>query len=224
MDPFLENRWGDVHTSLTTYTRDQLQPQLPAGLYARIEEFRTTAEEVKSRIPAWDGDLRIDRWVCVFDQARGNHAVTSIEFLAPWHKVGIRNRQEFSERHRQRMGDGVSIVQVDLLRGGKWTLSIPQWSIPEDSRASYSACVIRAKDPTKAYYWPISVRSRLPVIFVPQREAGPDATLDIQKLIDDAWRDGGYSNLNHTRGPLPPFDDDDAEWVRERLREYLKSG
>jgi len=30
---------GDVHTRLTTYASDQLQPQLPAGLRARVEEY-----------------------------------------------------------------------------------------------------------------------------------------------------------------------------------------
>ncbi len=38
MNPWLEEHWGDVHTSLTTYARDQLQPRLPPGLRARIEE------------------------------------------------------------------------------------------------------------------------------------------------------------------------------------------
>jgi hypothetical protein len=39
MNPWLEWHWGDVHTSLTTYARDQLQPQLPPGLRARVEEY-----------------------------------------------------------------------------------------------------------------------------------------------------------------------------------------
>ncbi len=39
MNPWLESHWGDVHTSLTTYARDQLQSQLPSGLRARIEEY-----------------------------------------------------------------------------------------------------------------------------------------------------------------------------------------
>jgi hypothetical protein len=38
MDPYLEQRWGDFHTSLITYTRDALQPRLPTDLRARIEE------------------------------------------------------------------------------------------------------------------------------------------------------------------------------------------
>lgn len=37
MDPYLEASWRDVHTSLVTYSRDALQPRLPAGLRARVE-------------------------------------------------------------------------------------------------------------------------------------------------------------------------------------------
>ena len=39
MNPWLEFHWGDVRTRLTTYACDQLQPQLPSGLRARIEEY-----------------------------------------------------------------------------------------------------------------------------------------------------------------------------------------
>ena len=45
MNPWLEEHWGDVHTSLTTYARDQLQPRLPSGLRARIEEYVAVESE-----------------------------------------------------------------------------------------------------------------------------------------------------------------------------------
>lgn len=38
MDPFLELRWGDVHTSLMVYIRNQINTQLPSDLQARVEE------------------------------------------------------------------------------------------------------------------------------------------------------------------------------------------
>lgn len=38
MDPYLERHWRDVHHSLATYARDLLQPMLPGGLLARVEE------------------------------------------------------------------------------------------------------------------------------------------------------------------------------------------
>src|SRR5688572_8272139 len=38
MDPWLEQYWGDVHASLATYTRDQLNDRLAPGLVARMQE------------------------------------------------------------------------------------------------------------------------------------------------------------------------------------------
>jgi hypothetical protein len=38
MDPDLEAFWGDVHTSLVTYARDQLRGQMPPDLKVRVEE------------------------------------------------------------------------------------------------------------------------------------------------------------------------------------------
>ncbi len=38
MDPYLEEHWRDVHHRLVTYSCDQLQTRLPAGLRARMEE------------------------------------------------------------------------------------------------------------------------------------------------------------------------------------------
>jgi hypothetical protein len=45
MDPYLEAHWGDVHTRLTTYACDQLQPQMPPGLRVSIEEYVTVLPE-----------------------------------------------------------------------------------------------------------------------------------------------------------------------------------
>ncbi len=38
VDPYLEQHWGDVHTSLMVYIRDQITDQLPSDLQARVEE------------------------------------------------------------------------------------------------------------------------------------------------------------------------------------------
>lgn len=38
MDPYLEPHWGDVHTSLMVYMRDEINEQLPGDLQARVEE------------------------------------------------------------------------------------------------------------------------------------------------------------------------------------------
>lgn len=38
VDPYLEQYWGDIHTSLMVYIRDQISDQLPRDLQARVGE------------------------------------------------------------------------------------------------------------------------------------------------------------------------------------------
>jgi hypothetical protein len=47
MDPYLERHWGDIHTSLLVYARNQLNAQLPDDLQARVEE--SLAVEIDAR-------------------------------------------------------------------------------------------------------------------------------------------------------------------------------
>jgi hypothetical protein len=47
LDPYLEQHWCDVHSTLVVYARDRLQPRLPGSLRARVEErvFLETDED-----------------------------------------------------------------------------------------------------------------------------------------------------------------------------------
>jgi hypothetical protein len=49
MDPYLEQHWGDVHSSFIIYARNQLQKVLPADLRARVEERVVIAGPAASR-------------------------------------------------------------------------------------------------------------------------------------------------------------------------------
>lgn len=257
MDPYLENRWGDVHTSLTTYTRDQLQPQLPPGLQALVEEYvaveledgwqarkpdvrvveepsssspRTEATAVavmpelaEELVIELDAEPRIHRTVHVIDQTSGGRLVTSIEFLSPWNKEPTDGCQQFRTKQREILEGGVNLVEVDLILAGEWAMSVPRHFVPPPYRHPYRICVRRANELLRAVCYKTSLRHRLPVIRIPLRPDDPDVRLDVQKLIDTAWQSGAYYTLNHTRGPLPPLDDDDAQWVRERLRESQRT-
>jgi hypothetical protein len=50
MDPYLERHWGDVHTSLVVYMRDQINERLPPDLQARVEEDLIVDLEEQSRL------------------------------------------------------------------------------------------------------------------------------------------------------------------------------
>ena len=72
MDPFLEARWGDVHTRLTTYACDQLQTQLPPDLRARIENhlIEMYGQDLQTSFvddPALIGGMRVKIGCDVYD-------------------------------------------------------------------------------------------------------------------------------------------------------------
>jgi hypothetical protein len=69
MDPWLENHWGDLHHSIIQYARDLIAEQLPAALFATVEEtvyLLASDEDV--------GRVRPD--AAVFDSGRNAGAVS----------------------------------------------------------------------------------------------------------------------------------------------------
>ncbi len=69
MDPFLEMRWGDVHSSLAIYTRDLLNQSLPPGLLARSEERAI----VSAHFDGWDRAIYPD--VSLFERGLSEPSV-----------------------------------------------------------------------------------------------------------------------------------------------------
>jgi hypothetical protein len=58
MNPYLEMFWGDVHTSLVTYARDQLQERLPDALRARAQE-RVFVEASQEMVRSVEPDVHV---------------------------------------------------------------------------------------------------------------------------------------------------------------------
>jgi hypothetical protein len=78
--------------------------------------------------------------------------------------------------------------------------------------------VRRASCPLEAQYYPLSLRSRLGAIRIPLRESDAEATLQLQPLIDQCYRNGRYCTINYQVEPEPPLPAEDAAWADELLR------
>lgn len=64
MDPYLEAHWGDVHSSIALYARDQLRRQLPADLIARVEEdvAYVGVSELNGESRSYYPDVRVEEF------------------------------------------------------------------------------------------------------------------------------------------------------------------
>src|SRR5439155_2180783 len=80
--------------------------------------------------------------------------VTVIEILSPTNKIrGSRGRVSFMAKRHEIMNTEVHWVEIDLLRAG-----VPSVTIPPLRRSDYRVLVSRADNRLRTRYWPMSVR------------------------------------------------------------------
>ena len=164
-------------------------------------------------------DEETDRWVEIFDP--NGRVITVIEVLSPVNKAA--GHEVYRAKIRAYIEARVSVVEIDLLRGGHHVLNIPRAALA-DPAAPYLTCVTRSTQPNKKEYYQTRLDTPLPNIRIPLRAEDPDAVLPLQSLIDRCYRMGAYWNESHTRLPGPPLEVKDAEWVAEKLRQAGFSG
>ena len=60
---------------------------------------------------------------------------------------------------------------------------------------------------------------RLPVVDIPLRPDDADVPLDLQALIEQCYRNGGYdADIDYRHAPDPPLSADDEPWADALLR------
>jgi hypothetical protein len=254
MDPFLQQHWWDVHTSLVIYARDQLQTSLPNDRVARVEErvylenegepdrsFYPDVRVVESDKPigptvATVDDVELAEPVIVkfrsepiseplleiLDARSGNRVITVIDFFSPTNKIPGDGYDLYRQKHKETEQAGASLVEIDLVLGGKRVLSVPLSRIKFRDRTRYQAIVRRGWQWNQAEVYPLPLHKRLPAIPIPLRQTDHDARLNLQKLIDQAYVNGRYDSIDYQENVDPPLEGHDAEWADTLLREAGK--
>lgn len=251
MDPYLEQFWRDVHARLIIYACDQLQPRLPAGLRARVEErvvvepgldversvypdvrvvergrARAAPEVSESGVAVAEplvihlpDEPATQTFIEIIDVGSGKRVVTVIEVLSLSNKLPGEGRDLYLKKRDELKQGGVSLVEIDLLRAGKRLTPVPSHLIPDSHRTPYQVCVRRGWQIATVELYRVPLRERLPAIRIPLRETDADVPLDLQALIDQCYRNGGYDDDLDYRSPLePPLEADDAAWADALLR------
>ncbi len=114
---------------------------------------------------------------------------------------------------------GVNTVEIDLLRGGERMLTVATEQVPPSHRTHYQVWSWRAKQPDTLAVYGAPLRERLPVISIPLRPEDRDVPLDLQVIVEQCYRNGGYDDIAYHGDPDPPLPADDASWADALLRE-----
>jgi hypothetical protein len=155
----------------------------------------------------------------IIDARSGGRVVTTIEFLIPTNKWLGPYRDHYLLKQEALKGARVNSVEIDLLRGGVRTFSVPDATLPAALRHGYAACVHRGRVPAQYEFYPLRLRDRLPGFRIPLRPADKDVVLDLQALVDLCYENGGYDTVDYRAEPDPPLAPDDARWADALLRE-----
>ena len=246
MDPYLEARWRDVHTSLATACRNALNQSLPDDLVARVEERVAIETDEGVRRVAPDAQVyeqvniasatagatavalapyrlvalaeaTTQRFVKILD-AEGETLITVIEFLSPANKTG-KDMEVFIAKREDLLDGGVSIVEIDLIRTGDWEELLSPHFCPPYALTAYRATIRVPNDPLAVHLQPIPLSEPLPEIKIPLRQNEPPIQLQLQPLLNQVYDTGRYGRtINYTIPPVPPLQADDDVWADELLR------
>jgi hypothetical protein len=160
-----------------------------------------------------------ETYLTILEAGPGQRLVTAIEVLSPSNKFAGESQRLYRRKQQELRAAGVSLVEIDLLRSGQRVLSLPVARIPRRVRTLYQACVRRGWMPCRFEVYPVPLRSPLPAIRIPLREQDQDIRLDLQAIVEQAYRKGRYQlTINYNHPPEPPLGEVDARWARALVK------
>lgn len=151
---------------------------------------------------ALDVEPRTEGYIEVIDVRSGNRVITSIELISPGNKRPGEGRDLYCQKRQDMMTAGVNTIEIDLLRGDSPLLPINPDRLPPTHGTRYLAWAWRATDPRRLAVFRMPLREPLPVIPIPLGPADSDAAVDLQAILGQSYRNGGYDDIDYRLPPL----------------------
>jgi len=169
------------------------------------------SNKVKSIITTLqDTDIERHAFIEIRDRL-DRELVTVIEVLSPTNKRYGPDREQYLLKRSAMMFSSTSIVEIDLLRAGP---RLPLNGLPP---CDYCVSVFRKKNAPDVETWPIGLQDPLPIIPIPLKGEFPDATLDLQAILNRVYDAAGYEDYIYESSPEPPLEGPDLAWAESLL-------
>jgi hypothetical protein len=144
-----------------------------------------------------------------------HEVITAIEVLSPTNKEPGPGRREYAAKRRQVLSTWTSLVEIDLLRGGK-----PMEFAPPTPR-DYRILVVAGWEYPQGRLSAFSLRQAIPVVEVPLREGEQEPALALGPLLNEIYDRARYDlRIDYRHDPLDPaLSAEDTAWLDALLRE-----
>jgi hypothetical protein len=247
MDPYLEHPalWPDVHNRLVTALADALAPLVApryyvgverrtyrldpddlvlvgvseAGVIARSEkppeasaaERKAAVLEVEVPMVGLAGEDFLE----VRDVEAGK-LVTVIEFLSPANKLHPDGRKTYEEKRTRIFGTATHLIEIDLLRDGK---PMPLRKKPPAS--AYRILISRSTRRPRAQLIAFGLRQPIPTFRLPLLAGDEEPEVDLNAVLHGVYERARFDlRLDYAKPSVPPIEEEDAGWARERIEAW----
>lgn len=216
MDPYLEapSIWPDVHNSLITAIRDQIQvaivPRYRAMItpYVAFENVEIASATVE--VPTEYGQIEIRT-------VSDHRLVTVLELLSPANKrIGTKDSDAYHIKRQAILRGDAHLLEIDLLRWGRRPQTT--YALPN---TPYFIFLSRVQHRPQFEIWPLMLHQPITPIPIPLRYPDADIPLDLGLAIREAYRRARYDlEVDYRQAPPPPaLSPDNATWLDVHLRE-----
>jgi hypothetical protein len=96
---------------------------------------------------------------------------------------------------------------------------VPQQLVPTSHRTAYQVCVWRAAQPDTFAVYRVALRERLAVISIALWPEDHTVQLNLQAIVEQCYRNGGYDDIDYRGEPDPSLAANDASWADALLHE-----
>ena len=243
MDPYLEHPvlWTSVHARMMNWFDEQLAPLAvaplrhltrrtgrhrrsgraarprPLGAVRRAGGGGTATAEVASKAPVIVEVKGLEirqRYIEILDRYRDLRVVTVIELVSPTNKEAGPGRDAYLAKQQTTLASECHQVEIDLLRRGRHVLAVPENDARSSAGYDYLACVSRYPNRRRFELYPMSLRDRLPQVWIPLSAPDPDVPLDLQEALEHVYRNGGYAlRVRYEEPCVPSLSASDQQWA-----------
>ncbi len=162
-----------------------------------------------------------EHFVEILDTYLALKVVTVLEVVSPANKAAGVGRNAYRAKQRETLGSECHLVEIDLLRRGRHVLAVPSTGAREHGAFDYLVSINRWPNRKRFELLPCRLREPLPRIAIPLRDPDADAPLDLQKILEQAYDEGGYMFRVLCDQPCEPrLRNDDQHWATERWGAY----
>ncbi|NET32378.1 MAG: DUF4058 family protein [Cyanothece sp. SIO1E1] len=251
MNPYLEHPalWAGIHHRLITAIAHDLEPQIQPRYIVAIEE-RVYQMSGESALMIGIPDVSVQKTAATNTTQAGialanapvtcpvevtipllepltegyleiravatGEVITVIEVLSPKNKQSTVGRMQYEVKRQKVFSSSAHFIEIDLLRQGR-----PMSILGASIESYYRILVSRGNTRPKADLYAFNLPEQIPHVPLPLNLGDTEPLIDLQRLINEIYDQGGYSlRVNYQQDPKPPLPAAETAWINDVLKKH----